>query len=241
MISNHFGFNTQIRTTTSAGPTGLVLFLDASNVSSYPGSGSLWKDLSGNSNNSTLSSGVTFNSANSGSLVFTQGTTSGSFNNPVSIPSGNSAYSTVTWVKFTDNTQVSGWLGWGTNGTNQDNGYRFTPEVGKKLQNYAFGSNDFTTNFTPANSTWYFIAYTYDPVAATSNLYLRGGSTVDNSKTLQAALNVTPTTNLKIGTDPIGNPMGGNLAYIQIYNTTLTSTQATDIYNNTRLKFGYLS
>jgi len=145
----------------------------------------------------------------------------------------------VTWIKFTDNTQINGWLGWGTNGGNQDNGYRFTPEVGKKLQNYAYGSNDFSTDFTPVNNTWYFITYTYNPSTNTSNLYLRGGSTVDNSKTGQLTLNVTPTTNLKIGIDPLGNAMGGNLAYIQIYNAAITSAQATEIYNNTKGRFGY--
>ena len=50
--------------------SGLVLNLDASNASSYPGSGTSWFDLSGNSNNGTLTNGPTFNSANGGSIVF---------------------------------------------------------------------------------------------------------------------------------------------------------------------------
>lgn len=48
---------------------GLVLHLDAANVKSYPGSGTVWKDLSGNGNNGTLVNGVGYNSANNG--VFT--------------------------------------------------------------------------------------------------------------------------------------------------------------------------
>ena len=50
--------------------SGLVLNLDASNASSYPGSGTSWFDLSGNGNNGTLTNGPTFNSANGGSIVF---------------------------------------------------------------------------------------------------------------------------------------------------------------------------
>ena len=49
---------------------GLVLYLDAANTKSYPGSGTTWTDLSGNGNNGTLENGVGYNSGNGGSLVF---------------------------------------------------------------------------------------------------------------------------------------------------------------------------
>lgn len=50
--------------------TGLVMYLDAANGKSYPGSGTLWTDLTGTGNNGTLTNGPTFNSANLGSIVF---------------------------------------------------------------------------------------------------------------------------------------------------------------------------
>ena len=46
---------------------GLVLSLDAGNVKSYPGSGTIWYDKSGNDNNGTLTNGPTFSG---GSIVF---------------------------------------------------------------------------------------------------------------------------------------------------------------------------
>jgi len=49
---------------------GLVLYLDAANPKSYPGSGTVWTDLSGNGNDGTLVNGVGYNSANNGSMVF---------------------------------------------------------------------------------------------------------------------------------------------------------------------------
>ena len=49
---------------------GLVLYFDASNSISYPGSGTTWYDLSGNGNNATLYNGVGYSSSNGGSLVF---------------------------------------------------------------------------------------------------------------------------------------------------------------------------
>jgi hypothetical protein len=49
---------------------GLVLALDAANVKSYPKSGTVLKDLSGNVNNGTLVNGPTYNSDNLGSISF---------------------------------------------------------------------------------------------------------------------------------------------------------------------------
>jgi surface protein len=47
-----------------------VLALDAGNPLSYPGTGTIWTDLSGNNNNGTLVNGPTFDPANGGSIVF---------------------------------------------------------------------------------------------------------------------------------------------------------------------------
>ena len=49
---------------------GLVLYLDAANDKSYPGSGTGWGDITSNSNNVTLVNGPTFDTSNAGSLVF---------------------------------------------------------------------------------------------------------------------------------------------------------------------------
>ena len=48
----------------------LFLYLDAANAKSYPGSGTAWKDLSGQNNDTTLVNGPTYNSNNSGCFVF---------------------------------------------------------------------------------------------------------------------------------------------------------------------------
>lgn len=49
---------------------GLKLWLDASNPASYPGSGTVWNDLSGNGNNGTLINGVAYSGANGGVMSF---------------------------------------------------------------------------------------------------------------------------------------------------------------------------
>ena len=47
---------------------GLVLCLDAANPSSYPGTGTTWNDLIGNTN-STLVNGPTYSSSNAGTIT----------------------------------------------------------------------------------------------------------------------------------------------------------------------------
>ena len=49
---------------------GLVLYLDAANIKSYPTTGTTWNDLSKNSYNGALTNGPTFNSSKFGSIVF---------------------------------------------------------------------------------------------------------------------------------------------------------------------------
>ena len=49
---------------------GLILHLDAANTKSYPGTGTVWTDLSGNGNNGTLTNGPTLDNSNYGNIVF---------------------------------------------------------------------------------------------------------------------------------------------------------------------------
>jgi hypothetical protein len=52
---------------------GLMMYVDAANPRSYPGTGNTWYDLSGNNNHMTLVNGVGFSSVNGGVLT-TDGT-----------------------------------------------------------------------------------------------------------------------------------------------------------------------
>jgi len=82
---------------------GLVLLLDAAKKDSYAGSGTAWRDISGNGNNGTLINGPTFNSSNGGSIVFD------STNDMATIPYNNdfnlcsiTNWTISIWIKLTD-------------------------------------------------------------------------------------------------------------------------------------------
>ena len=82
----------------AAGPSivtsGLVLDLDAANPRSYPGSGSVWYDVSGNGNNASLYN-ITYSS---GYLIFNGTTGYGLVSNNVSPGTGNFTVSCLLYT-----------------------------------------------------------------------------------------------------------------------------------------------
>lgn len=82
---------------------GLILHLDAGNKDSYPGTGTTWYDLSGNRNNFTISSGLTFsNSDNTFTLTSTADNTTNTGmykHNPSEQPSTSTI---IYFIKTTD-------------------------------------------------------------------------------------------------------------------------------------------
>lgn len=87
--------------------SGLIINLDAGNPLSYPGTGILWTDLTGNGNNGTLVGGPTFNSANGGSVVFD------GINDNVTFPSTISLTNKITvevWVNLNSTNRNTGWI-----------------------------------------------------------------------------------------------------------------------------------
>lgn len=75
-VSKGSGGGFKIRVTSSSSPSietsGLILYLDAGNPASYPGSGTTWSDLSGNGKHATLYNSPTYSATNGGTLVFSK-------------------------------------------------------------------------------------------------------------------------------------------------------------------------
>jgi len=78
--------------------SGLVLNLDAGNVSSYPGTGTTWSDLTVNNNNTTLLNSPTFSSNNSGYFTFNGTNQSANSVSTINLSSTN-AISISLWFK----------------------------------------------------------------------------------------------------------------------------------------------
>ena len=209
---------------------GLVLYLDAANTKSYPGSGTTWSDLSGNNNNGTLVNGPTFNSANGGSIVFD------GVNDYLVCPSNNSVdvnsftwsatvqglYNGVGCLLYIGNPVGGGILPYKV----------FIGVVSSKLYiNYdgilfSFGNL--------VNNMIYYLTITYDQNI--TNMYVNGifvGSSTARTGTL------TSKTNLFLAsTIGIYEFFNGRIFNTLLYNRAISGTEVLQNYNATKSRYG---
>lgn len=214
---------------------GPVLNLDAGNTASYPGTGTLWTDLSGNNNNGTLVGGPTFDSANGGSIVF-DGT-----DDYINCGNASNLQITVgtisTWVKTT--TPGSGYRGiivkqfsWGL--FVQD-GVLITFDWGNVNANRSTGINI-------SDGTWKNITMTFtETVGTPSNnaiVYLNGNPVL--TTTIKYVNNTINVELGRGGSSSVGASqlLNGSISQALIYNRALSSTEVLANYNATKGRFG---
>jgi hypothetical protein len=209
-----------------------VLNLDAANMKSYPRSGTIWRDLSGNNNSGSLVNGPTFSSQNGGSIVF-DGT-----NDRVDI-SHNSLYNFTTgltiscWYKttvgldsyITTKSNDSFYLCVGPSGTTVNKmSFFLNGTSGGWLQSTA---NANTGNWTHVSANW---------VGGVSYIYLNG--VLDISASRPGILQIgTSTLNLAYRVDG-DKYLNGSISNFQMYNRALSASEVQQNYNATKTRFG---
>jgi hypothetical protein len=215
---------------------GLVLHLDAADRKSYPGSGTVWYDRSGNRYNGTLTNGPTFNNSNGGNIVF----------------DGVDDYSIST--SFTPNITNKTLAGWCKLGSvsQQGGGLINIQNVGGNLyfdaivynetgNGWGFGSDFFNrTGWSGVKETstsqWVYMVATYQNL--NYNMY-RNGALIYNLTSFNA-LNFNFSSESLIGLRHTG---GGNaylsatVAMAQIYNRALSASEVLQNFNATRTRF----
>ena len=165
----------------------LLLFYDASDVNSYPGTGTSWFDLSGNNTTGTLTNGPTFSSANGGSIVF-DGT-----NDYVAASNSLLSHRTSDWT-------YSCWLNFSaiptyatifTNGT-WTSCLLFRYESGG-VAVYSMASLRGNFTFSPTIGSWYKL----DFVRSGNSVYFYKNGTY--TQTISFAVDIQPNSNFYIG------------------------------------------
>ena len=221
---------------------GLVLYLDAANTKSYPGSGSLWTDLSRSGNNGALTNGPTFNSENNGSIVF-DGT-----NDLIILPQIKPNRFTLScWFKAT-----------GAPSTNDASGGHLivsNPQLFGGSVQYAMAyswssqritfvvqantSFSATANNSVLQNTTYNVVTTYD--GSNRRIYLNGVQVVADAWTTNP---VYPTTGV-IGTQiggwgypGFGRYFKGNIYQSMVYNRAISAEEVFQNYNATKSRYG---
>jgi hypothetical protein len=220
----------------------LILYLDAANTKSYPGSGTVWNDLSRSQNNGTLVNGPTFNSGSNGSIVFD------GVNDRIDISPTNFNLSEVSinmW--FITNDISSDFLRLihkaDTTGTTRGFIIANSATNGKLIfgyqSNYTTGELLRRSTNLISTSVWYNIAMTYNSSGGIK-IYFNGIEDIGEIATSPDTGWLSTTGNLFSIGSRAGGPLyfNGNIAQVSIYNRTLSPQEIQQNYNATRQRFG---
>lgn len=227
--------------------TGLILSLDAADRNSYPGSGTIWYDMSGTRKNGTLSNGPTFNSNNGGSIVFDGA------DDIITLPQASNFYplnshTLEIWVK-------SSGLGAGQSEGGLiaiDYGIYMTINSSGNLRYTVYSTeggfpgiylvNNISTTVTPSlfNNTWRHVVCTCS-VGGFYYMYV-DGRLLTSGSVGSTTLNSTfwPTLVSRIGENANNSTiyqLNGNVAVARVYNIQLTTSQVLQNYNSLRNRF----
>lgn len=215
--------------------TGLILNVDASKTTSYPGSGSTWTDLSSSANNLTIT-GATYGSTGGGSFLFSSTSTYLYRATLTNTPSSNMTL--CAWVNFTSSAAGQKLVMHSRSATDSDS--EFSWEINSMKQtfwdyNLGYGFNTVSANTTFSTGIWYHIAFVKNGVNGT--FYLNG---ISDGTATAAADKTYGTNDFAVGKDYRDNvlPFTGYLGELQIYNTSLTSTQIGNNFSYTRSRYG---
>jgi hypothetical protein len=228
---------------------GLVLDLDAAKKDSYPGSGTVWNDLSGISNNGTLVNGPTFSSANGGSIVFNGSNTYVSCSIASAQILSNNQFTVNYWLQITGSARGDFFNIKNFNTPQDDIG--FFIDTNNKLFAYFNVQGTITnngvagcasvSNTTFSRNTIYNITCIKD-ASQKIVIYVNGALDNNTYSTVTNTANVA-STSLWIGSNRTNATTPsltwpGNIYNAQIYNRALTAVEITQNFNAQRSRFG---
>ena len=212
--------------------TGLQLYLDAGNASSYSGTGTSWNDLSGNGRNGTLTNNPTYSSADGGSIVFDG-------NNDFVQCSGSltvTAATFVTWIRrngpqgdYDGIIYSRGTVATGLSFLGVTNKISYT--WNNTVDTYSWDSG-----LTIPDLTWCMVAVSVTNTTATAYLCQSSGIT---SATNIVSHTSTVLDDIRIGQDNLASRFfNGRIAVAQIYNIALSAEQVSQNFAADRSRFG---
>ena len=213
--------------------TNLSMFLDAGNASSYPGSGTAWTDLSGNSRNGTLTNGPTYTSADGGAIVFD------GVNDFVQCSGSLTATAAtfVIWIRRNGPQDDFDGIIYSRSAT--ATGISFFGITNKISYTWNNAANTYTwdSGLVIPDLTWCMVAVSVTSTAATAYLCQSSGITSATNTVSHAS---TTLDDIKIGQDDLGGRFfNGNIAIAQLYNIALSAEQVAQNFAADRARFGY--
>jgi hypothetical protein len=224
--------------------SGLIMYLDAADRNSYPGSGTTWYDLSGNSSNGTLVNGLLYSSLRGGAFTMDGGDETITFGSSIlntTLPSNS--FTLISVVEATNlvyprsahpfaiqGNPTSGAKGWmagegistpyiqieASDGTNYTQGYAYT---------------------NASTNTIYHRVFTVDRASGVSTNYYVNGQLIGTV----AGASTTGTVYTAGSSIQFGNNVGwrfiGNIYQFQMYNRALTASEIRQNYQQYKTRF----
>ena len=224
--------------------TGLILNLDASNTASYPGSGTIWTDLSGSSNNMSLFNGASFDAGNRNSILF-DGVNDYVRKSTALNTGQNFTVSVWMYATLLGSTRTS--MVANSYNYSGGNGWFFCTNAGGAPNSFFLSiGSDNPVKVSSANiltlNTWNYLTAVIKSGGRYIDLY-KNGLLISGASTDLGVRTITYTyANFSIGfRDPAGafDPFKGNIGSSQIYNQALTATDILANYNATKLRYGH--
>ena len=215
---------------------GMVLYLDASNTRSYPGSGTTWTDLSGNGNTGTLTNGPTFSAANMGSIVL-DGTNDYIYRSSLS-GFNSSTYTVLLWGKFVSVSSSGVLFSLGRSSGDADTEAQLYYNNSRLVYWDYAGSiafNFINSSGTLSTNVYQYLGFTKNSTNGT--FYIDGYSSGTGTAGFDASIS---TNDFVIGADIRDsiNYVNGNISQFLLYNRVLSSSEVLQNYNATKARFG---
>lgn len=222
--------------------SGLVMHLDAADISSYPGSGNTWYDISGNDRDVTLFNTPTFSTANNGTLSFARN--SFEYGESISALPDLNRWTAEAWVKFNTVPSVGAVTAVITgqydliSKLNFSIGTNVAPTNTNIYAGFFNGAwRNTSTGFTPVQNTWYHLTGTYD--GATIRLYVNGAQNATGN------IVASPQSGGKLRIARRWDDVANNANYfldsvipvVRVYNKALTAAEVLQNYNALKSRY----
>ena len=215
---------------------GLVLWLDAGITTSYPGSGTTWFDLSGNKNNATIGTGISYSNINGGAIVFPNSNAACSGTFPLNYAGGG--FTMEVWIKHTGTVSTSRIQRYFTMGSSPVEGpvIRHQNSSNSSLHGYIFDASSTFKSIDIPNqiytNTFYNLIVTYDG----SNMRLYNNN--NQAGILAGSFTLpTPTSTYNLGST-WGEWFEGNMYIVRYYNRGLSAAEISQNFNAQKARFG---
>jgi len=212
-----------------------LLYLDAGNPASYPGSGTTWTDLSSNTNNATIAGSPAFTSAGAASYF----TFNGAGNQYAATPTakwnktytGKTVFIVARLISIANGTFR---CMFGTaSGTRNFNTYIYNPSSGIYQIHFSVsGYGGFSSNLPFSLNTWFSVAVTQNASGAVS-YYFNGQPAGTDSGTFNQWVS-NGNENVGVG----DNYWYGAIPLVAVYGRALSAAEILQNYNAVKSRYG---